>query len=162
MIRAHCPARTPTVALRPAPSVSRRDNLSERSASLLVEYRIGGRGSTIRQSVSSPNETEIDEPCRYDRRRKFESRFNRDPELETEILFSLDRLYAPTYARNHISAARGASSMDLDRLKTRSVISRRTTINPPRMPRNCSPGTPLASVLLPELGYPRHIFRARS
>src|SRR5205823_772148 len=131
MIRAHCPARTPTVALRPAPSVSRRDNLSERSASLLVEYRIGGRGSTIRQSVSSPNETEIDEPCRYDRRRKFESRFNRDPELETEILFSLDRLYAPTYARNHISAARGASSMDLDPTKNEERDLAKNNHQPP-------------------------------
>ena len=97
----------------------------------MVEYRIGGRGSTIRQSVSSPNETEIDEPCRYDRRREFESRFNRDPELETEILFSLDRLYAPTYARNHISAARGASSMDLDPTKNEERDLAKNNHQPP-------------------------------
>ena len=97
----------------------------------MVEYRIGGRGSTIRQSVSSPNETEIDEPCRYDRRREFESRFNRDPELETEILFSLDRLYAPTYARNHLSAARGASSMDLDPTKNKERDLAKNNHQPP-------------------------------
>src|SRR5438093_3556839 len=62
---------------------------------------------------------------------KFESRFNRDPELETEILFSLDRLYAPTYARNHISTARNASSMDLDPTKNEEHDLTKNNHQPP-------------------------------